>query len=304
LNGWIDWNGDGDFDDTFPAGDCNGTFYPEAYERLATDIELFAGVPYELIMPAPCYLVQDPLLEFYHRWRFTSGKGMATTPLGLALDGEVEDYLDTEVPLAVELTSFTAEAVDRGVICKWTTESETENLGFILERRIQGTNWMEIASYKTDDGLLGQGSTPSYTDYSYLDMFAEPNITYEYRLADVDYDGLVTYHATRKVTAGQAPQASVLGKFKVSPVYPNPFNPSTTITYFLPNNDNNLVQVNVYDITGNLVRTLFNANQQAGNYSIVWDGKDNNGEIVPAGTYFNRITYGTESKTTKMMMLK
>jgi flagellar hook assembly protein FlgD len=75
----------------------------------------------------------------------------------------------------------------------------------------------------------------------------------------------------------------------------------------LPSNrtsDGNLVQVKIYDITGNLVRTLLNTNQEAGNYSIVWDGKDNLGQIVPAGTYFNRISYGTEHKTIKMMMLK
>ncbi|MFC1785263.1 T9SS type A sorting domain-containing protein [Candidatus Neomarinimicrobiota bacterium] len=48
-------------------------------------------------------------------------------------------------------------------------------------------------------------------------------------------------------------------KFAVSPVFPNPFFPTTTITYFIPNNDNNLVQVKLYDITGNLVRTLLSA---------------------------------------------
>ena len=77
------------------------------------------------------------------------------SPTGNAGDGEVEDYQIQDGALPVELASFTVENQMQGVVCKWTTESEIENLGFLLERRTYGTNWQEIISYKTDNGLMG-----------------------------------------------------------------------------------------------------------------------------------------------------
>ena len=209
---------------------------------------------------------------------------------------------DGDLSLPVELSSFIVESTQKGVLCKWTTESETENLGFILERRTEDTNWTEIASYKTDEGLLGQGSTPSATDYEYLDVYVEPNTTYEYRLADVDYDGLVTYHATRTVTLEQILQSSISKDFTVLPAYPNPFNPSTTIRYGL--DADSKVTVAIYDITGHLISTLQEENQAQGWHSVIWNGTNQQGTQVPAGLYFSRITSNNDVKTSKLMMLK
>ena len=212
---------------------------------------------------------------------------------------------DTALP--VELSLFTVEATIQGVLCNWTTESEIENIGFVLERKTEGTNWIEIASYKTDNSLMGQGTTPSYTNYEFLDMLVEPNTTYEYRLADVDQNGVVTYHATRTVTVGNTVQSSLIEKFTVLPAYPNPFNPSTTIRYGLAVEGTGRdlsVQVNIYDITGKLITTLFNGEQMPGWHSVIWNGTNQNSKLVPAGLYFSKITSGSDVKTTKLMLLK
>ena len=72
----------------------------------------------------------------------------------------------------------------------WVTESEIENLGFILERKEQNSKeWQEIASYIAYQELRGQGNTSSRTEYSYVDMKAEFDKIYDYRLTDVSYDG-------------------------------------------------------------------------------------------------------------------
>ncbi len=210
------------------------------------------------------------------------------------------DLIDAQVP--VELSAFTVEATLTGVLLGWTTESEIENLGFILERRTEGTDWTEIASYKTDDGLLGQGSISSATDYEYLDALVEPNTTYEYRLGDVDYNGLVTYHATREVSVEMAPLASVVERFTVLPAYPNPFNPITTIRYGLDDVSN--VTIQIYDISGKLITTLLNTEQAQGWHSVIWNGTNQHSKQVPAGIYFSRIDSGSEVKTIKVMLLK
>ena len=230
----------------------------------------------------------------------------ATTIYGMTSEGGANNlgtiYSLEDISLPVELASFNVENTIEGVLCKWTTESEIENLGFMLERKTIGTDWQEIVSYKTDYGLMGQGSTSSATDYEYLDTFVEPNTTYEYRLADVDYDSFVTYHSVRTVTVEKTPLSSILEEFTVLPAYPNPFNPSTTITYGI-NEDSN-VNILIYDITGQLITTLLNTEQLQGWHSMLWNGTNQQGEQVPAGIYLSKITSGSDVKTTKLMLLK
>jgi len=91
-------------------------------------------------------------------------------------------------------------------------------------------------------------------------------------------------------------------EISLSQNYPNPFNPSTTIHYGLP--EASKVQMTVYDVTGRQVRTLVNNIQQAGSYTIQWNGTDVSGQSVGTGTYLARIQAGDYSKTIKMVYLR
>jgi hypothetical protein len=84
--------------------------------------------------------------------------------------------------------------------------------------------------------------------------------------------------------------------------YPNPFNPTTTIAYDLPRNSD--VTFNIYSVTGQLVRTLNQGSVAAGRHSVVWDGKDFNGNQLASGIYFYQIKAGSFNKTMKMMLVK
>jgi len=84
--------------------------------------------------------------------------------------------------------------------------------------------------------------------------------------------------------------------------YPNPFNPETEIKFQLP--DNTDIILSVYNLKGQLVRTLVNSNLPGGSHSIIWDGKTNNSEMVGSGVYFYKLTAGETSKTRKMILLK
>ena len=88
-----------------------------------------------------------------------------------------------------------------------------------LNVKTEATEFTEIASYKSNDNLLGQGTTSNATNYVFTDNFVEAGTTYEYRLADVDYNGIVTYHSTRAVTVEQAPLSADVKKFTVLPAY-------------------------------------------------------------------------------------
>ncbi|MBM4403543.1 MAG: T9SS type A sorting domain-containing protein [Candidatus Cloacimonetes bacterium] len=84
--------------------------------------------------------------------------------------------------------------------------------------------------------------------------------------------------------------------------YPNPFNPETTISFGIRHSG--AVRINVYNIKGQLVRTLVDANLNAGNHRVVWSGTDNSGRIVSSGVYLYRMETAGYTKTQKMMLLK
>ena len=84
--------------------------------------------------------------------------------------------------------------------------------------------------------------------------------------------------------------------------YPNPFNPTTTIKYALP--EQTLVQLTVFDIRGNEIVNLQDADKPPGNYEAQWNGMDQQGNQVSTGVYFCRIQAGNYSKTIKMVYLR
>ena len=91
-------------------------------------------------------------------------------------------------------------------------------------------------------------------------------------------------------------------KFRLYPNSPNPFNPSTRISYDLQEQVE--VTLSVYDLLGKKIKTLVNQSQDAGNNIAVWDGTDEFGRPVSAGVYLSRIKAGEFIQTRKMLLLK
>ena len=85
--------------------------------------------------------------------------------------------------------------------------------------------------------------------------------------------------------------------------YPNPFNPSTIISYEIPD-DGVDVKLVVYNIKGEVVKTLINTSQNAGRYNVTWNATNSYGGKVTTGVYIYRITAGKFSATKKLMVLK
>jgi len=84
--------------------------------------------------------------------------------------------------------------------------------------------------------------------------------------------------------------------------YPNPFNPMTTINFSLPQTET--VRLEVYDVTGKLVKTLVSQDMSAGSYGITWLGDDQNRAKVASGKYLYKLQAGSFSSVKKMLMLK
>ena len=83
---------------------------------------------------------------------------------------------------------------------------------------------------------------------------------------------------------------------------PNPFNPETTIRYQVPMSG--VVRLAVYSITGQLLRTLVEANRPAGTHSVLWDGRDDAGQVVASGVYVYRMDVGRYTRVRKMAIVR
>ncbi len=98
------------------------------------------------------------------------------------------------------------------------------------------------------------------------------------------------------------------GDFEVQPVklecsnYPNPFNPETTISYNIDKASD--VELTIYNIKGQKVRTLVDDQQEAGRHDIVWDGTDGKGKKVASGTYLYKVKADDQEVVNKMLMIK
>jgi hypothetical protein len=192
----------------------------------------------------------------------------------------------TDQPLPVELVSFTATGRDSEVLLEWTTASETNALGFYIERddsRING------------ELITAAGNSTIENTYSYVDRGLENGTTYSYDLIAVDIDGVEQIVNESPVQA--TPMVSVPVEFALHQNYPNPFNPVTEIRYDLAGEAP--VSVKIYNILGAEVATLVDAFQPAGTYTVRWNARE-----MASGIYFCSLTAGDFKDVNKMVYLK
>ncbi len=85
--------------------------------------------------------------------------------------------------------------------------------------------------------------------------------------------------------------------------YPNPFNPETTINYSIADS-NEITEITVYNIKGQLVKQLVNSKLNSGKHSVIWNGTDNNNKNVTSGIYFYKMRNGSYVESKKMILMK
>jgi hypothetical protein len=190
----------------------------------------------------------------------------------------------TDIHVPVELTSFDAIARDGEVLLEWKTASETNVLGFYVERG-------DVRS----DLISAAGNSDVENVYTYVDKGLDNGMTYSYDLITVDMDGKEVVANSEPVSA--TPTAHVPTVFALHQNYPNPFNPTTEIKYDIPKDVH--VTLKVYNVLGAEVATLVDADRKANFYTVSWDAKD-----LASGVYFCTLTAGDFKAVKKMVLLK
>jgi hypothetical protein len=145
-------------------------------------------------------------------------------------------------------------------------------------------------------GYLNQGIIRDKNGlYFLLDENIEPGKTYRYRIVYNEEGMDRILFGTEEIVI---PYISAW----LSQNAPNPFNPSTTISYNIAAASE--VRLDVYDANGKLVRKLVSGSLPAGSYTAKWDGRSDNGSFLSSGVYFCRLQAGKDSITIKMILLK
>jgi hypothetical protein len=208
--------------------------------------------------------------------------------------------LFNKVYVPVELTSFTASIQSGVVSLNWTTATELNNLGFEVQRRIIESDFENIGF------VPGFGTTTEPMSYTFADCNVKQG-HYQYRLKQIDFDGLFTYSDIIEVEVA-APNI-----FSLEQNYPNPFNPSTKIKYTIPQTviasetkQSQLVTLKIYDILGNEIATLVNEEKPAGSYEVEFGSHSGLSGIreLTSGIYFYQLKVGGFIQTKKMVLMK
>ncbi len=118
--------------------------------------------------------------------------------------------------------------------------------------------------------------------------------TVQYMAVDLNFGQLVGNNDNH---SNSVASAKLLGQN-----YPNPFNPTTTIAFNMPKTGN--ANLSIYNVKGQLVKTLVNGNVEKGTKQVVWTGLDNNNMKVSSGVYFYKLNTGNHSEVKRMLLLK
>jgi len=138
------------------------------------------------------------------------------------------------------------------------------------------------------------------------DQFANPidAVLIDNRLYVLEYGGnrgVWELTFPERSTAVEEEQVVPQG-FSLAQNHPNPFNPATTIPYQVGQGER--VELAIFDLAGQQVRQLVDADQHAGNYTVVWDGRDDRGQPVASGTYLYRLRAGAFQQTRQLTLVK
>lgn len=201
-------------------------------------------------------------------------------------------FHDMETP--VELSHFSAEAKSGSIFLNWTTQSESENVGFNIYRsETENGEYVRI----NQRVIPGAGTSQSLHSYSFNDQDIAAGKTFYYKLSDIDFTGVETMHGPVTATALQQPISYVLEQN-----YPNPFNGETIIPFQLK--ENGTVKLIIYNLLGQEMRRLVDEEMQAGRHLIHWEGRDQIGQNVPAGIYFYQLIVNDFKQMRKMQIIK
>ena len=209
--------------------------------------------------------------------------------------------------LPVVLSTFTAQFLDNVPTLCWTTQSETNNMGWNIYRSENDS--LEQSLQINTELIPGAGTCTQPTEYTFEDeceVYADS--TYWYWLESVEISGISNNYGPISLTIPEGeddPNSPEIPKiYGLYQNYPNPFNPETEIGFTLKKDSN--VYLTIYNLKGQRVVTLLNNKfvEKDRVTRIIWYSEDANGRKVSSGIYFYELKTNNKNYQKKMLLLK
>lgn len=217
-------------------------------------------------------------------------------------------YVIVQEPTPVVLSSFMANYYDGTPTLQWTTQSESNNLGWNIYR--SSTDVYE-ESFRVNANIIpGAGTTSQASEYSYTDQYSvTENTTYWYWLESMDESSFTNFYGPINIEipfdSGNNPIPPNTNIYNISN-YPNPFSKHTDISFMIAQKGD--LSVLIYNIKGQRIKQLFTGfiseNEINKNLTFHWDGTGKNNDDIAAGIYLYVIEIGNDIYSKKMMVTK
>ena len=189
-----------------------------------------------------------------------------------------------ESTVEVAITAFTCEYEGDAVHLWWSVSASAGLEG----TRIYRAEGEEDEFLELTPELIPAGIN------TYVDADVLPGRIYSYYICALDIEGS---YQSQTVMVSLPPKPLTLYQN-----YPNPFNPSTTISFFLP--EQGRVTLTIFDVQGKRVRTLVDETRDAGRQLVLWDGRNDAGNTVGSGIYYCRLVADKKVHTKKLVILR
>lgn len=222
------------------------------------------------------------------------------TASGSSYSVKVENL--NEATLPVVLSSFTGECNNGLVGLKWVTQSETDLSGYNVLRNESNSL---ASALQVNQGIISATNTSTIQQYTYEDQEVETNQFYYYWLESVNRDGSMDHYgpvtvSTTNPGGNDTPDIGIITG--IEPAYPNPFSDATNLKFRLSSDMN--VRLDIYNLKGEKIRTVYSGDLLKGNHSYRWDGKNDKGNPISSGLYLSRLTTPTGVFYSKLNLLK
>nr|MDA3813021.1 carboxypeptidase regulatory-like domain-containing protein [Candidatus Cloacimonadota bacterium] len=218
----------------------------------------------------------------------------------LALDGGDYEYYITAVHDMGESLPSNMESVTITLPVPQNPEAVSQGEDIFVSWDVPANR--SLSHYKVYRNLVMIAE--DVLDNFYLDL-SVPNGTYTYNIRAIysgDYQSALSSDAVIEHVQTNVDGIIVPVKTELTGNYPNPFNPTTTISFSTKKAGH--VSINIYNMKGQLVKTLVNEQLEAAYHDVVWNGKDNSNKSISSGIYFYKMRSSNYTATKKMILMK
>lgn len=206
------------------------------------------------------------------------GRDLPTSVVGDAPPSFPLQYFDIQSTIPDSVTFEATVSVKYTPALLAVADSPAESTLFLFHYDAGDSSWRMI---DTSVDTIAKTATSTTTSFS---VFALASVT------------------PTSIVDGQTPIAGPPPSYALDQNYPNPFNPSTTIRYTTPASGR--VVLAIYNIAGQHIRTLVDADRSAGTHAVDWYGRDKWGQLVSSGVYLYRLSAGAYQESRRMLLLK